>query len=73
MRILVRQGILKESDVSINFFEPQHNSVAIHNISLDKYGNLQNAPPSYRDFFLKVRWSRFIGQVEGRNKVYSGV
>ena len=53
MRILVRQGILKESDVSIIFFEPQHNSVAIHNISLDKYGNLQNAPPSYRDFFLK--------------------
>ena len=52
-RILVRQGILKESDVSIIFFEPQHNSVAIHNISLDKYGNLQNAPPSYRDFFLK--------------------
>ena len=53
VRILVRQGILKESDVSIIFFEPQHNSVGIHNISLDKYGNLQNAPSSYRDFFLR--------------------
>ena len=53
IRILVRRKILRPNDVSIIFFEPKHNAAKMHNISLDKFGNLKDAPPSYRSFFLK--------------------
>ena len=52
-RILVRTGLLAAEDVSILYFEPQKtDGVKIHNISLDMHGNLEDAPPGYRDFFL---------------------
>ena len=53
MRILVRRKQLRPNDVSIIFFEPGRNAAKMHNIALDKFGNLKNAPPSYRSFFLK--------------------
>lgn len=53
IRILVRNKTLKPEDVSIIFFDPDHNAVKMHNISLDKYGNLVNVPENYRSFFLK--------------------
>ena len=53
VRISVRKQILKPEDVSILYFEPKRNAVAIHNMTLDKYGNLQDAPDGYRDFFSK--------------------
>ena len=53
VRIAVRLGELKPDDVSILYFEPKRNSVQIHNLSLDKQGNLLDAPPAYRDFFLR--------------------
>ena len=53
IRISVRKRVLRAEDVSIIFFEPQRNAVAIHNITLDKYGNIENAPPTYRTFFLR--------------------
>ncbi len=53
IRILVRKKLVRPDDVSIIFFEPKRNSALMHNISLDEFGNLQNAPPSYRSFFLK--------------------
>lgn len=53
LRILVRRKLLRPNDVSIIFFEPMRNAAKMHNISLDKFGNLKNAPPSYRSFFLK--------------------
>ena len=53
IRILVRKGILKPDDASILYFEPNANSVVIHNISIDGDGNLQHTPAGYRDFFLK--------------------
>ncbi len=53
VRILVRKKLLSPEDVSVIFFEPQHNAVEMHNISLDEAGNLENVPPSYRSFFLK--------------------
>lgn len=53
VRISVRQGILKPNEVSILYFEPQRNSVKIHNLRVDKYGNLLDAPESYRDFFMR--------------------
>ena len=52
VRISIRQGILKPNEVSILYFEPQRNSVKIHNMRVDKRGNLLDAPESYRDFFM---------------------
>ena len=53
LRILVRKKVLKSEDVSIIFFEPQRNSAKIHSLTLDKNGNITDAPPGYRSFFLK--------------------
>ena len=53
VRIAVRKKLLPAEDVSLLYFEPQRNSVKIHNLYLDEYGNIENAPPGYRDFFLR--------------------
>jgi len=44
---------LKPEDVSILYFEPKGNAVAIHSMLLDEHGNLPDTPAGYRDFFLK--------------------
>ncbi len=55
MRISVRDEIIKPDDVSILYFEPKKKggAVKIHNIKMDKQGNLIDVPPGYRDFFMK--------------------
>ena len=53
IRISVRQQKIAADQVSILYFEPKKNAVSIHDIRLDEYGNLDNAPPGYRDFFLR--------------------
>ena len=60
VRISVRQGRLKPDDVSILYFEPTGNAVKIHNIALDKDGNLEGAPDGYREFFLREE-NRLLG------------
>ena len=52
IRISVQQGLLRPDAVSILYFEPRRNSVRIHNLRLDRHGNLLGAPDSYRDFFM---------------------
>ena len=53
VRVSVRKGVLKPDDVSILYFEPTGHAVKIHNMTLDKRGNLRDAPTGYRDFFVK--------------------
>lgn len=53
VRIHVRQGELSADDVSILYFEPNGNAVRIHNIALDRYGNLRDVPDGYREFFAR--------------------
>ncbi len=53
VRISVRKKELEPEDVSILYFDPQGNSVTIHNLSLDGDGNLRSVPRGYRDFFAK--------------------
>ena len=60
MRLLVRDGIVTESDVSIIYFEPNGSSVKLYNIELDEDGNLSNCPSSYRRFFSKET-DRLVG------------
>ena len=60
VRINVKQGKVSANDVSILYFEPNDESVKIHNLYLDENGNLDGAPEGYRDFFLKET-DRLIG------------
>ena len=50
----IRDGLtsLRAEDVSILYFEPGDLDVKIHSIRLDKMGNILDAPPSYRQFFI---------------------
>ncbi len=55
VRMDVRDGTtkLKPEDVSILFFEPGDLDVRIHSLRLDQEGNVLDAPPSYRQFFME--------------------
>ena len=46
------RGKLKPDDVSILFFERGNLDVQIHSLRLDGEGNVLNAPPGYRSFFM---------------------
>ena len=54
VRVMVRKGVVKESDVSILYFERESNghSVRLFSLDVDSDGNIVNAPDSYRDFFV---------------------
>lgn len=52
IRMEVRKEMLPPESVVILFFEREGTAVKIHAIDLDREGNLTNAPPSYREFFL---------------------
>ncbi|MDE0445650.1 MAG: ATP-binding protein [Spirochaetaceae bacterium] len=53
IRILVRKQTIRPADVSVLYFEPVGNSVKIHNIGMDRDGNLTGTPVGYRDFFVR--------------------
>ena len=54
VRMDVRDGTaaLKPEDVSILYFERGDLDVCIHSLRLDEQGNVLDAPPSYRAFFM---------------------
>ncbi len=43
---------LRPDDVAILFFEKRNLGVKIHSLRIDEEGNIVNAPPSYRGFFM---------------------
>ena len=45
-------GALKSEDVSILYFERGDLSVRIHSLRIDQEGNVLDAPPGYRRFFM---------------------
>ena len=53
VRINVREGEIKPEYVSILFFEQGDLDVKIYSIRLDENGNVLDAPPSYRQFFME--------------------
>ena len=53
MDIRDRKCNINENDVSILYFESIGDDVRIHSIRLDEMGNILDAPPSYRSFFLE--------------------
>jgi hypothetical protein len=52
----------QEADVPsrLMFFEPGETDVTIHSLRLDQEGNVLDAPPTYRQFFL-AEMQRSIG------------
>lgn len=61
MDIRDQKTSLKPDDVSVLFFEPGDLDVQIHSLRLDKQGNVLDAPPNYRSFFLQET-KRTLGQ-----------
>lgn len=58
-RIEISKGNIDAEDVALVYLEPTESSVKIHNISVDKMGNLQNVPDGYRSFFINEADSLF--------------
>ena len=55
VRMDVRDGVdtLKPEDVSILYFERRSLDVRIHSLRIDNEGNILDAPPGYRRFFME--------------------
>ncbi len=53
VRMDVRDGKIKESDVSVLYFERTGLDVKIHSMRYDKAGNVVGAPPGYGKFFME--------------------
>lgn len=62
VRMDVRDGKhgLKPEDVRILYFERKDAAVSVHPMRIDECGNLLDAPPGYRRFFLDEE-KRFLG------------
>lgn len=62
LRLDIRDGkTLTPKDVSLLYFERNATGVTIHPIGLDDQGNLVDAPPTYRQFFLEEERRFFLG------------
>ena len=59
MDIRDKKGLTPE-DVALLYFERKNGEATIHRLELDDQGNLVNAPPGYRSFFLEEE-RRFLG------------
>jgi hypothetical protein len=51
---------LTPADVALLYFERKNGEATIHRLELDEQGNILNAPPGYRSFFLEEE-RRFLG------------
>lgn len=60
VRMDVREGKIKASDVVILYFEQGSQGVGIHPITIDAMGNLENTPASYGGFFLEEQRRFFM-------------
>ena len=49
----VAKGTLSPDLVSVLFFEQRHGETIIHRLQIDPQGNIVDAPPTYRSFFLE--------------------
>jgi predicted ATPase len=53
VRTEVARSTLRPDDVQILFFEKSGIETTVHEISIDKQGNVVGAPPTYRSFFME--------------------
>lgn len=61
-RICVMQGVLPPEALRIAYFQrdPDHNESTIHDICVDRDGNLAGEPPEYGTFFMQET-NRLLG------------
>lgn len=57
----VADGSISPEKVAILFFEKPKMQTTIHQLSLDRQGNILNAPPAYRQFFLDEQVKMLTG------------
>lgn len=55
----VARGNISHKDVSILFFHKPRTETTISSITLDRHGNIENAPRAYREFFLQEELNLF--------------
>lgn len=60
----VAAGTLAPDAVSILFFDRPHIETTVSELTLDKHGNIENAPENYRTFFLEEEL-RLLARAEG--------
>ena len=60
MDVRDQKGRLRHEDVSILYFHRSGSNVKIHPVKLDLAGNIVNAPPRYRQFFMQ-ELNRLLG------------
>lgn len=53
IRIAVADKLIKPDQVQLLYLERQGLDIKIHQMELDEYGNISNAPAGYRKFFLQ--------------------
>ncbi|MFZ0819427.1 MAG: DUF3696 domain-containing protein [Candidatus Acidiferrales bacterium] len=53
VRSEIARGTISATDVRILFFEKKQVNTTIHELSVDKEGNISGAPSTYRKFFLE--------------------
>ncbi len=64
IRLAVRaEKGLRQSHVSILYFERANGGVMVHPMTVDAHGNLLGAPAGYRDFFIKEELSLVTSNV----------
>lgn len=63
-RVEIMRKRISPEDVSLIYLEPTGNHVKVHNITFDEQANLLDAPPGYREFFLKES-DKLLGFDEG--------
>jgi energy-coupling factor transporter ATP-binding protein EcfA2 len=60
LRIEVKRGQLKPSDIKIFFLEKKGSQTKMHSLEIDDQGNVLNAPDGYRDFFLREQMNLLV-------------
>ena len=60
LRLEVKRGNLKESELKIFFLEKQGKQTKLHVLEVDVQGNILNAPEGYRDFFLHEQMALLV-------------
>jgi len=53
IRTEIRNETIDPKHVLLLYFERQNQDTVVHSLSFDAFGNLSNAPPTYRSFFLE--------------------
>ena len=61
LRLEVKRGHLKPTDIKVFFLEKKGSQTKLHELEIDDQGNVLNSPDGYRDFFLREQLALLVG------------